>query len=95
LVVGNRVADARKGGLLQGEVEKALGAKLAAVIPEDPAAVPTALNTGKPLPAASPGSQATVALKRLADSLDGTSTLQRAPLLSRFFQSAKNKDGKP
>lgn len=86
LVVGNRFGTTRKGDLPRADIEKALGLTMAGVIPEDAAAVPQALNTGKPVPAAFPASPVTAALREFVVTLDGG--VQSAPrgLLARFLK---------
>jgi pilus assembly protein CpaE len=89
LVVGNRFGTVRKGDLSRTEIEKALGIKLACVIPEDGVAVPSALNTGKPVPAAFPASPAAVALGELSAIIGGTTPPAPRRLLARMFLKDK------
>jgi pilus assembly protein CpaE len=91
LVVGNRFSAGRKGDLSRGEIEKALGVKLVCVIPEDGAAVPTALNTGKPVPAAFPTSPAAVALSELSAIVSGAPPPPPRGLLARMLTPAVKK----
>jgi Flp pilus assembly CpaE family ATPase len=79
----------RKGDLSRAEIEKALGIKLACVIPEDGTAVPSALNTGKAVPAAFPASPAAVALGELSAIIDGATPPAPRSLLSRMFLKDK------
>ncbi len=92
LVVGNRVNPKKSEDLGRAEIEKALGVKLAAVIPEDSAAVPRALNAGKPVPAAAPNSPVTLALRDLAGMLDRKSEPQPKRLLSRLLGARDRED---
>lgn len=85
LVVGNRTGTVRKGDLTRGEIEKALGLTMAAVIPEDPVAVPQAVNSGKPVPASAPTSPVTAALRELETQVDGKSEAAPGGLLSRLL----------
>jgi pilus assembly protein CpaE len=85
LVVGNRSGTGRKGDLTRGEIEKALGLTMAAVIPEDSIAVPQALNSGKPVPASAPASPVTAALRELEAQVDGKSEAASGGLLSRLL----------
>jgi len=85
LVVGNRTGTVRKGDLTRGEIEKALGLTMASVIPEDPVAVPQAVNSGKPVPASAPTSPVTAALKELETQVDGESKAAQGGLLSRLL----------
>jgi pilus assembly protein CpaE len=91
LVVGNRTGTGRKGDLTRGEIEKALGLTMAAVIPEDSVAVPQALNSGKPVPASAPTSPVTAALRELETQLDGKSEAARGGLLSRLLAKGAKK----
>jgi pilus assembly protein CpaE len=91
LVVGNRFGTARKGDLSQAEIEKALGLTMACVIPEDSAAVPQAINSGKPVPAAAPSSPVTAALRKLAALVDGAPQAGPRRLLSRLFSPGAKK----
>jgi pilus assembly protein CpaE len=91
LVVGNRFGTARKGDLGRAEIEKALGLTMACAIPEDPAVVPHALNAGKPVPAAAPGSPVTVALRELAALVEGGGRAAPRGLLSRLFSPRAKK----
>ncbi|MDB5394237.1 MAG: hypothetical protein JWM91_1743 [Rhodospirillales bacterium] len=86
LVVGNRFGTARKGDLTRADIEKALGIKLACVIPEDGAAVPGALNTGKAVPAAFPTSPAAVALGELSAIIGGATPPPPRSLLARILK---------
>jgi pilus assembly protein CpaE len=86
LIVGNRSGTARKGDLSRADIEKALGVKLDCVIPEDGAAVPESLNTGKAVPAAFPASPAAVALGELSALIDGAPPPPPRGLLSRFLK---------
>lgn len=70
MIVGNRAGAHKKSELSLAEMQKALKTTLAAIIPEDRAAVLQALNTGKPLPKVAPGSKAVTALRKLASSFD-------------------------
>lgn len=94
LIVGNRSGTARKGDLPRADIEKALGVKLACAIPEDGAAVPQALNTGKSVPAASPASPATAALRDLIGMLDGAPPPEPRSLFARILGSAAPKKGR-
>ena len=85
LVVGNRTGTGRKGDLTRGEIEKALGLTMATVIPEDPVAVPQALNSGKPVPASAQASPVTAALRELETQVDGESKAAQGGLLSRLL----------
>jgi pilus assembly protein CpaE len=85
LIVGNRAGTARKSDLSRSDIEKALGVKLDCVIPED-AAVPEALNTGKPVPAAFPASPAAVALGELSALINGAPPPAPRSLLSRLLK---------
>ncbi len=91
LVVGNRTGTGRKGDLTRAEIEKALGLTMACVIPEDPVAVPQAINSGKPVPASAPSSPVTAALRELATQVDGESKAARPGLLSRLLASGAKK----
>jgi pilus assembly protein CpaE len=82
LIVGNRMNPKKSGDLNRAEIEKAIAAKLAVAIPEDPAAVPNALNSGKAVPAAAPNSTAAAALGELAQMLETEEPVQ--PQKSRF-----------
>jgi pilus assembly protein CpaE len=88
ILVGNRVGGAKKGELPRAEVEKALDAKLATVIPEDDSAVLRALNTGRPLPKIAANSKVTACLSALAASF-GDVTPAPTGLLARFFGGAR------
>jgi pilus assembly protein CpaE len=88
-VVGNRFGTVRKGDLSRTEIEKALGIKLACVIPEDGTAVPSALNTGKAVPAAFPASPAAVALGELSAIIGGATPAAPRSLLARMFLKDK------
>ncbi len=90
LVVGNRAGAHKKSELPAAEVQKSLKMTLAAVIPEDRAAVLQALNTGKPLPKIAPGSKAVAALRGLAQSFDKEPPRQTG-LLARFFPGSRSK----
>jgi pilus assembly protein CpaE len=70
LVVGNRMTPKKSSDLNRAEIEKAIAEKLAVAIPEEPAAVANALNSGKPVPAAAPNSAVTGALSELAQMLE-------------------------
>jgi pilus assembly protein CpaE len=91
LVVGNRTGTGRKGDLTRAEIEKALGLTMACAIPEDPVAVPQAINSGKPVPASAPTSPATAALRELATQVDGESKTARRGLLSRLLAAGAKK----
>ena len=91
LVVGNRIGTGRKGDLTRAEIEKALGLTMACVIPEDPVAVPQAINSGKPVPASAPSSPVTAALRELVTQVDGESQAVRRGLLSRLLASGAKK----
>jgi len=91
LVVGNRTGTGRKGDLTRAEIEKALGLTMACVIPEDPVAVPQAINSGKPVPASAPSSPVTAVLRELATQVDGESKAARRGLLSRLLASGAKK----
>jgi len=91
LVVGNRTGTGRKGDLTRGEIEKALGLSMACVIPEDPVAVPQAINSGKPVPASAPSSPVMAALRELVTQVDGESQAARRGLLSRLLASGAKK----
>jgi len=69
LVVGNRAGGA-KGEISGDQLEKILGSKLCATIPEDDSAVLNALNTGEPLLRSAPGSKASKALRSFAATFD-------------------------
>jgi pilus assembly protein CpaE len=71
IVVANRVGMAKKGELSRQEVEKALGIRFAAVIPEDSATVAGALNAGKPVTVSAPTSPVTNELRALAELIEG------------------------
>jgi pilus assembly protein CpaE len=88
LVVGNRAGAYKKSELAPAEVQKSLKTTLSAIIPEDRAAVLEALNTGKPLPKAAPGSKVVAALRGLAQNFD-KDTPQQTGLFSRFFSGKK------
>ncbi len=92
MVIGSRVGAAKKGELSQAEIEKALSIKFAAIIPEDGAAVPHAINTGKPVLAAAPGSPAAQGLRDLAAVIEGESAEPRSRGL--FKRRVKAKSGK-
>ncbi len=94
LLVGNRVGSAKKGELPRAEVEKALGVKLAALIPEDDSAVLRALNAGKPLPKIAAGSKVTAALRTLAASF-GAPTPMPNGLFARFLGGSARNASKP
>jgi pilus assembly protein CpaE len=91
LVVGNRTGTGRKGDLTRAEIEKALGLNMACVIPEDPVAVPQAVNSGKPVPASAPSSPVTAALRDLVTQVDGESQAARPGLLSRLLAAGAKK----
>ena len=91
LVVGNRAGAHKKSELAPAEVQKSLKMNLAAVIPEDRAAVLQALNTGKPLPKIAPSSKAVAALRSLAQSFD-KETPKQVGLLARFLPGKRAKD---
>ena len=91
LVVGNRFGTGRKGDLSRTEIEKALGLTMACVIPEDPATVPQALNSGKPVPATAPASPVTAALRELGALVDGAQRAAPRGLLSRLFARGAGK----
>jgi len=91
LVVGNRIGTGRKGDLTRAEIEKALGLTMACVIPEDPVAVPQAINSGKPVPASAPSSPVMAALRELVTQVDGESQAARRGLLSRLLASGAKK----
>jgi pilus assembly protein CpaE len=91
LVVGNRCGTSREGDLSRVEIEKALGLTMACVIPEDPAAVPQSLNSGKPVPAAAPASPVTAALRELSALVDGAPPPAPRGLLARLFAPSANK----
>jgi pilus assembly protein CpaE len=93
LAVANRVGSAKKGELPRAELEKAIGATFAVVTPEDSAAVARAINTGKPLPVAAPGSRATRQLKLLAGLLGEPAQPERRGLLARLLGGSKAKTG--
>jgi pilus assembly protein CpaE len=92
LVVGNRSGTTRKGDLSRVEIEKALGLTMACVIPEDAVAVPQALNSGKPVPAAAPSSPVTAALRQLGALVDGAPRVASRGLLSRLLAPGRRKD---
>ena len=92
LVVGNRLGAVRKGDLSRGEIEKALGIRLAAIIPEDGAAVPGALNSGKAVPAAFPTSPATAALGELSALIEGAPPPVPRGLFARILTPARQKE---
>ena len=89
LVMANRFAGHRKGMPARADIEEVIGAKLAAVIPEDNAAVPRALNVGKPLPELAPASKASAALRVFAASLGKMPPTRPATRLSRLFATLK------
>lgn len=90
LIVGNRAGAYKKSELPVAEVQKSLKTTLAAIIPEDRAAVLEALNTGKPLPKAAPGSKVVAALRGLAQTFDKEAP-QPTGLFARFFSGAQQK----
>jgi pilus assembly protein CpaE len=92
LVVGNRSGTTRKGDLSRVEIEKALGLTMACVIPEDAVAVPQALNSGKPVPAAAPSSPVTAALRQLGALVDGAPRVASRGLLSRLLAPDRRKN---
>jgi pilus assembly protein CpaE len=94
MIVANRIGDGKKGGLTRAEIEKALGVEIAAVIPEDSAAVSYALNAGKPLPAAHPSSRTTAAIQALADAIDGVKPTPRQGFLGRVLSPPKREAAK-
>jgi pilus assembly protein CpaE len=94
LIVGNRVADGKKGGLSRAEIEKAIGAQLVVAIPEDSAAVSYALNAGKPLPAAHPSSKTTAAIQALADAIEGVKEEAKPGILARVLTVTKRESAK-
>ena len=89
LVMANRFVGQRKGMPARADIEEVIGTKLAAVIPEDNAAVPRALNVGKPLPEIAPASKASVALRAFAASLGKMPPSRPATRLSRLFATLK------
>jgi len=90
LVVGNRLGAAKKGSVSAVEVEKAIGVKFAAIIPEDPIFIPHAVNAGKPLPESAPTSPAIPALLALAEAA-GCLTVTRKPgLIDRILSFVKS-----
>lgn len=91
LVIANRQGSAKKGELPRAEIEKALGVKLAIVIPEDNVAVPEALSAGKAVPAAAEGSPASASLRALADMIGGVAPSRQPVGLARFLRSVKPK----
>jgi len=84
LVVGNRAGANKKGELSRPEVEKALGLKLTAVIPEERGAVLQAHNTGKPLSKVAPNSKVVASIRELIGSFDQT-PVKKAGFLGRVF----------
>jgi pilus assembly protein CpaE len=89
LVLANRFSGARKGMPARAEIEEVIGVKLAALIPEDNATVPRALNVGKPLPEIAPTSKPSAALRAFAASLGKTAPNRPATRLSRLFATLK------
>ena len=69
LVVGNRSGGA-KGEISGDQIEKVLGAKLSAIIPEDDSTVLNALNTGEPLLKSAAAGKAAKALCTFAARFD-------------------------
>lgn len=64
---------------------------MACVIPEDAAAVPQAINSGKPVPASAPTSPVTAALRELITQVDGESKAVQRGLLSRLLAAGAKK----
>src|SRR5205085_8093336 len=89
LVLGNRFSTAKKGMPQRADLEKVIGTKLASVIPEDNAAVPRALNVGKPLPQMASASKATAALRAFAATLGRTPPGRPTTALARLFAPFK------
>ncbi|HEY6334619.1 MAG TPA: AAA family ATPase [Alphaproteobacteria bacterium] len=89
LIVANRVGSAKKGELPKAEVEKAIGATLAAAVPEDSTAVARAINGGKALSVAAPSSKATAALKTLALALGKSKDSKKTNFLARLLAGIK------
>jgi Flp pilus assembly CpaE family ATPase len=83
----------KSGDLNRAEIEKAIATKLAVAIPEDVAAVPNALNSGKAVPAAAPTSPVAVALGELAQMLETEEAKPQKRLLARFL-GGRAKEGK-
>jgi pilus assembly protein CpaE len=88
LLVGNRAGANKKGELSVAEIQKALKATLATIIPEDRNVVLQALNTGKPLPKVAPSSKAVAALRKLAKSFDTDTPKAGNGFLARLFAKA-------
>jgi pilus assembly protein CpaE len=89
LVLGNRLSGNRKGVPARADLEEVIGSKLAAIIPEDSAAVPRALNVGKPLPELVPASKASAALRAFAATLGRTPPGRPASALARLLSPFK------
>ena len=96
LIATSGALDARRSSVKVSDVERSLKRKVDCQIPSDPAAALLALNFGKPLPKASPGSGVVKALRPLVAQLDRPqqgSAAGRGPagLLLRFRQGLGKK----
>jgi pilus assembly protein CpaE len=86
LVIVNRVTGGR-GEVPQAEFEKAIGAKINAVVPFDGNAATAAAESGKAWPVVARSSKATATFRRLAPLLSGTERAASRPsLLRRLFR---------
>ncbi len=95
------VIDARRSAVKAGDVERTLKRKVDCQIPADMAAALSAVNFGKPLVEAAPGSAIVKALRPLVGSLDaadsgdgavgGSTANKAASVLARFTQGLKTK----
>lgn len=98
LVATGGAIDARRSAVKVADVERTLKRKIDCKLPADPTSTLTAVNFGKPLPEAAPGSPIVKALRPLVASLDSPEASGSAPtrskavsLFPRFRLSLKKK----
>lgn len=89
LVIANRVGVSKKGEIRRADAEKIIGMPLAAIVPEDSAAVSYATNGGKALPVGAPRSRATEALRSFMRGLSGSAGASGVGLLQRVLAGLK------
>jgi len=90
--------DARRSAVKVADVERTLKRKVDCQLPADPAATLTAVNFGRPLPEAAPGSPIVKALRPLVTNLDApadgagpASKARNVSLFTRFQRAARKK----
>jgi len=88
IVVASRVGS-RATGVSQREFEKALGHKIAHLLPEDAKASSSSAVSGKPLAVAAKSSRLTTALRHLAEQINSTKPKGKEPARSRFSWFSK------